>query len=195
MNHSESVIDNYNKPFAVRFRELCKDTPTAAMLREFLGVTSQTISQFKLGTTLPKTENLIRIADFFNVSVDFLLGRTNTASQDVTIQTVCSKTGLSQTAVERLAVWTSADDRRKLWSGYISEIIEHDSFEYLLSRLGNYLIASKVESLALKAGDKKDTEESLNEEMACLYAITKTMADIIEDMGAQRRLQLWQTQK
>ena len=79
-------------------------------------------------------------------------------------------------------------------SGYISIMIEHNSFEYLLSRLGNYLAASKVETLALKAGDKNDMEESLNEEMACLYAITKTLTDIIEDIGNQRRSQVWQAQ-
>lgn len=130
MNHFES--DKYNSPFAVRFRELCKDTATAAKLRQYLGVTSQTISQFKLGTTLPKTENLIRIADFFNVSVDYLLGRTNTASQDVAIQAVCSTTGLSQAAVEKLVVWTSADDRRKLWTDYLSYYITSPDFEKAL---------------------------------------------------------------
>ena len=130
MNNFES--DKYNSPFAVRFRELCKDTATAAKLRQYLGVTSQTISQFKLGTTLPKTENLIRIADFFNVSVDYLLGRTNTASQDVAIQAVCSTTGLSQAAVEKLALWTSDDDKRKLWADYLSYYITSPDFEKAL---------------------------------------------------------------
>ena len=131
MNHFES--DKYNSPFAVRFRELCKDTATAAKLRQYLGVTSQTISQFKLGTTLPKTENLIRIADFFNVSVDYLLGRTNTASQDVTIQAVCSTTGLSQAAVEKLSA-------HKIKKSITSQIIESKEFWDIIQSIQSALI-------------------------------------------------------
>lgn len=133
MNRSESVTDNYNKPFAVRFRELCKDTATAAALRKHLGVTSQTISQFKLGTTIPKTENLVRIADFFNVSIDFLLGRTDTASQDVTIQAVCATTGLTESAVEKLSAHKSN-------KSIPSQIIESNEFWDIVQAIQSALI-------------------------------------------------------
>jgi transcriptional regulator with XRE-family HTH domain len=119
------------------FRELCKDTATAAALRKHLGVTSQTISQFRNGTTIPKIDNLIRIADFFNVSIDFLLGRTDTASQDVNIQTVCATTGLTESVVKKLAAWTSADDWRKLWADYVSFYITSPDFEEALGHLSD----------------------------------------------------------
>lgn len=161
---------------------------------ELLGVSRQAFNAWTLGASEPDLKKLTEIASHFNTTTDYLLGLSDVEKPDVTLQAICSMTGLSEEAVEKLSQWSKSDNRRKLWSGYISIMIEHNSFEYLLSRLGNYLAASKVETLALKAGDKNDMEESLNEEMACLYAITKTLTDIIEDIGNQRRSQVWQAQ-
>ena len=180
MNHFES--DKYNSPFAVRFRELCKDTATAAKLRQYLGVTSQTISQFKLGTTLPKTENLIRIADFFNVSVDYLLGRTNTASQDVTIQAVCSTTGLSQAAVEKLALWTSADDRRKLWADYLSYYITSPEFEKALEHLSQAHGTYKLWRKSIAKHDINSAEILTDSTITKLWYISKKIETITEKL-------------
>lgn len=44
-------------------------------LANYLNVTRQSVSQFTRGTAMPSTENLIAIADFFNISIDELLGR------------------------------------------------------------------------------------------------------------------------
>lgn len=40
-------------------------------------VSQELISQYERGTTLPSPINLVRLADYFNCSVDYLLGRTN----------------------------------------------------------------------------------------------------------------------
>ena len=42
-----------------------------------IGVTRQLISWWIAGKNLPKYHNLVRIADLFGVSVDYLLGRTD----------------------------------------------------------------------------------------------------------------------
>ena len=44
-------------------------------LGEMLGVTYQTISRWENGVMLPTTENLIRLSDVLEVSIDYLLGR------------------------------------------------------------------------------------------------------------------------
>lgn len=46
-------------------------------LSKKLNVTSQALSQYELGKRIPDAEMIIRIADFFDVSVDYLLDRTN----------------------------------------------------------------------------------------------------------------------
>lgn len=42
-----------------------------------LGVTVGNVQKFEYGTAKPKLENVIKLADFFNVSLDYLVGRTD----------------------------------------------------------------------------------------------------------------------
>lgn len=42
-------------------------------LAEKLYVSRQAVSKWEVGTTLPETDKLIAISDFFNVSIDYLL--------------------------------------------------------------------------------------------------------------------------
>lgn len=46
-------------------------------LAKKLNITSQSLSQYELGKRMPDIDMINRLADFFNVSVDYLLGRTN----------------------------------------------------------------------------------------------------------------------
>ena len=41
------------------------------------GIDQRTLSNYETGKTNPDSFALIRLADFFNVSIDYLLGRTN----------------------------------------------------------------------------------------------------------------------
>ena len=44
---------------------------------EATGIDQRTLSNYETGKTNPDSFALIRLADFFNVSIDYLLGRTN----------------------------------------------------------------------------------------------------------------------
>ena len=64
--------------FWQRFYDLCiqkgiKPNPLA----QKLGISSGVISKWKNENTLPNGENLVKIADYLDVSVDYLLGRTD----------------------------------------------------------------------------------------------------------------------
>lgn len=50
-----------------------KDTSTAA-LSKAVGVSKSTIYRYLKGQRVPETEILIRIADYFHCTIDFLLG-------------------------------------------------------------------------------------------------------------------------
>ena len=41
------------------------------------GIEQALLSKFENGERVPPTETLIRLADFYNVSLDYLTGRTN----------------------------------------------------------------------------------------------------------------------
>lgn len=68
-------------------------------LADYLGVKPNQISYFCSGDRTPNTQQLIMIADFLNVSTDYLLGRTKTPTIDENIQVAHKTTGLSGDAV------------------------------------------------------------------------------------------------
>ena len=72
-------------------------------LAAYLGVQDNTISYFVSGRRTPNTEQLVKIADFFNVSADYLLGRTNAETTDRDLRFVCEYTGLSENTVTTLS--------------------------------------------------------------------------------------------
>ena len=51
---------------------------TQKKIAEYLGVSQNTYSQYEIGVLNYPIEVLEKLADFYNVSVDYLLGRTNT---------------------------------------------------------------------------------------------------------------------
>lgn len=73
-------------------------------LAEYLGILPNTISYFCKGTRTPNTEQIIKIAQFLNVSADYLLGLSNTRTVKMNIQNACKVTGLSQNAICTLQI-------------------------------------------------------------------------------------------
>jgi transcriptional regulator with XRE-family HTH domain len=64
--------------FKERFRVLRGEKALSMeALGKELGVTKGTISRYENGGREPDFDMLCRIADFFGVSIDYLLGRTN----------------------------------------------------------------------------------------------------------------------
>ena len=50
---------------------------TQRQIGEYLGISQNTYSQYEIGVLNYPVDVLIKLADFYNVSVDYLLGRTN----------------------------------------------------------------------------------------------------------------------
>lgn len=62
-------------------------------LGHIIYVSGGTISNYEKGVHYPDVEKLVRLADYFNVSIDYLLGRsTSKLSPDVFAQTVSDDT-------------------------------------------------------------------------------------------------------
>lgn len=100
-------IANYKSPFAVMLRQLMDEGPggkkvTIGELAEGINVTRQAVSQYRNGTVAPNMDKLVKIADYLDVSTDYLLGRTSLMSADLDVIDICNKTGLSDEAVTLL---------------------------------------------------------------------------------------------
>lgn len=71
-------------------------------LAKKLDVVDNVVSYWCKGTRKPNLEQIVEMADFFNVSTDYLLGVTNISTQNTEIRAICEYTGLSMESVERL---------------------------------------------------------------------------------------------
>ena len=54
---------------------------TQIKLSTELGISQELVSQYELGKSIPTIGNLLKIADYFNCSTDYLLGLTNDFSK------------------------------------------------------------------------------------------------------------------
>lgn len=116
--------------FQERLKKLAGDSETAKQLKEYLGVSIQTINSYKQGTLYPKVENLLQIADFFGVSLDYLIGNSDIPNIDESLQAVNGVTGLSVEAIIKLH---SFKESGKVFPALISAMIEDSNCEYFLS--------------------------------------------------------------
>lgn len=170
--YDTAVFDKATSPFAKRLQELVTN-PSA--LKEYLGCSLQAINQYKMGTAFPKTENLIKIADYYGVSVDYLLGRTDVRSMDGNTQIAHKATGLSEEALNLLNSWKGSDDRRKNWPDYLSRIIEDKESAKLFGNLSDIMANAKLISMM-------NDENSIDDESraASLWYISRNFSNIIE---------------
>ena len=87
--------------FRDRFIQL-RDKKTQVEFAEFVGIARSTVGFYESGERLPDAVALVKIAKACNVSIDWLLGVSDTHSQDVELKTICEKTGLSEKAIDSL---------------------------------------------------------------------------------------------
>lgn len=117
-------------PLTERLNKLITDTTA---LRKHLDCTSQTISQYKTGTTRPSLENLCKIAAFYGVSTDYLLGRTTVKTPDMDKRKMCDYSGLTESALEFLHSLKDNPDYPRL----ISAMLEDKTFQAILPDIPN----------------------------------------------------------
>ena len=64
--------------FLSRFRELLADSDkTQTEICNEIGITKQRLSNWKSGYTEPNQSDMVMLADYFQVSLDYLLGRSD----------------------------------------------------------------------------------------------------------------------
>lgn len=111
----------YNKPFPSALRELMQENNTTQQqLAEVLGKTRQSISYYCDGSSSPDWETLAKIATFFNVSSDWLLGLSDVRSTSADIKSVCDFTGLSEASVGSILRETKHEESRRTINAILS---------------------------------------------------------------------------
>lgn len=99
-----TTIRSYKEVFKNRFNELLQKSIEEGHqqkeITEKTGISPASITQYKNGTSVPKGAVLESLANYFNVSANYLLGKSDTPTY--TFEDINKKTGLSQKAIETL---------------------------------------------------------------------------------------------
>jgi len=113
------------------FEIMSEKKVTQQALSENISVSQGNISDWKNGRSFPKVDALIKIADYFDVSVDYLLGRTD-------VREPAGGSSAPQLSVEekrllRLFAELNAEGRDKLL-GYADDMIASGKYSPTASR-------------------------------------------------------------
>jgi len=138
-------------------------------LAEYLHCSSQAINQYKNGVSRPSLDNLSRIADYYNVTTDYLLGRTSDPSIDSDSRSVCDYTGLSPKAANILHTLNHSHSyTRDLRISFVNHILESDI-------LWNRIVEHLQSAYQLRKGYESELDpeaaEKLEESAAFIKAL------------------------
>lgn len=128
-------------------------------------ISNTTLGKFENAEDLGgiKLLNLIAIANYYEVSLDYLFGKTDSKSYDCTKQTVSNRFGLSDKSMKKLS--TLANNKYNSESEFklkfINYIIENNNFiNVLIYNIVNYFNA-------------KDNEFLINDDIREKYGVSK----------------------
>jgi len=125
------MYDNYLLPFPRRFRLLIDETRVSQQeIADYVGVSRQAIAQWKDGKTNPDIYNFVKIAEFFKVPYEYLLGETDSRVREN--MKLTDELKLSDRAINRLLDWASSEKENKSdipRSEILSDLLTYDDFE------------------------------------------------------------------
>lgn len=131
-----SKFKGYDNILAVRLRQLMDGTGTTQQqLADKTGCSRQSIAQYMDGSNAPNIDKLILIAEFFNVSIDYLVGKDKEQTEEELVQSIVNYTGLTADAIENLKKGKNAVFNTTLLNFLINN-------RKLLKALNNYLLSS-----------------------------------------------------
>lgn len=125
MRKASKTDYGYNSTFPRRLRKIMDDNKTTqAILANECGVERQSVAQWRDGNTRPDILSLRKIAEFYNVSTDYLLGLTDEKTTDKATKELCATLGLTDSSISYL---TDEDNQfaRELIDFLIEDDIEH----------------------------------------------------------------------
>ena len=148
-------IDKENETFPRRLRELMEANKiTQEALASCLGIRRQTVSLYKSGQSKPDVDQLYKIARFFRVSSDYLIGISDIQSTDADVQQVCEFSGLSENVVNQLRDWkNSPRNKDGLYFTFLNHLFESKYFPLFLLRIYSFHDAVIAENMYQKIWD------------------------------------------
>lgn len=98
-----------------------------------LDVTAQSLSLYETGQRTINIDLLKKIAEYFNVSADYLIGISDVLSADITTKAICDYTKLSEEALKEMLEWQKYPHDVKITNSKNYSITEIDFLNGLLT--------------------------------------------------------------
>lgn len=168
-------------------RKLSQDSFLEILRDNFgFGISRNTLSLIENGNQTALTfDFLYKASKIFDCDIGFLLGEYEEKTKDV--HDICSVTGLSESAIENLMLWSKADDRRQKWGQYISSIIDAEQSEELLGNISEIMGLTKMERKAIDSNLPSLASEMIDLQTAQQWYISKVFSNIIDEMCLEER--------
>ena len=139
---------NKDALFPSRLRKLREEKGVSqAVLSAMLGVSKSTVGLWETGDTLPDARALYDMANYFGVSVDYMLCRSNVKNIAADIQAAAKCTGLSEIVIDWLQS-INCDSMRLETLEMLNAILGNKTFQALLpfvNELKNAQIAAEID--------------------------------------------------
>lgn len=171
------------KQFADQLDELVRKKKesgiTQADICKTTGLADSSMSAWLNDQASPTLEAINKLADYFNVSTDFLLGRTLIESKDVEFRAFCEYTGLSPAAVNVFRKYKLIYPDRL---DAINTVMENEQFPPLLDALELYI--SRLNALKGPGyfGLSLDGKVKQQDAILAEYSATKSFAALISQL-------------
>lgn len=157
--------------FAQRLKELRSEKQISQTeLAAILNISNRTISMYEQGNSEPTIETLSKMANYFNVTTDYLVGRSN--GRFLSDQEIYERLGLDDNAVfclEQLVKLSRVNDRNKK---------QLKNINALIGDIQTLMAISEYLNTTLKEG----------EYVVCKYYVSEKGQDLIEKPQNQEKL-------
>lgn len=149
------------KIFADRLLDLIAETgKTIKQLSEEIGISSGSLSKYQNDGAVAGIDAVAKIAKYFNVSVDWLLGHSSIRSPNATLQGACAYTGLSEKAVDFFHNWTAPSlEVGPSYLSFLNQLIESAEFDIFINNLFQFYHA--VAAKQILEGIPADKQRSI----------------------------------
>lgn len=150
------VTENYI--FPKRLRKLMENRwITQKALADAINMRPQTVSLYTTGQSFPDVNTLKKIAEFFNISADYLIGVSDVQGLDPDIKFICKYTGLPESSIQ----WIHSISKKKDLIEALSQILQrYPIFEQILKDI----VELKRISQKIPHGHYASTEPSITPE-------------------------------
>lgn len=176
--------------FAEVITKLRGDKKRQAVADE-MGISRASLEYYEKGKRKPDIEVLAKFADYYDVSADYLLGRTAVKTTDYNLQFVCDYLGLTEEAAENIKKmkFISDNSELKVLSSVLNQALKNDFILELCFEATTYsfnkmqlfdLNPEQIADLTKRECEKQRIKDIIHKCEAALYRVQKRSIDFCD---------------